>query len=79
MTLAIPLSPDTESKLRHRAAAVGKDPSVYAAQLLETAINHSDLDPILKPLRQQFAATGVTDEQLIDQITHARDEYRKQR
>ncbi|HEY8747934.1 MAG TPA: hypothetical protein VIM11_08170 [Tepidisphaeraceae bacterium] len=79
MTLTIPLSPDTESKLRDRAAAEGKDPSVVAAQLLEAAINRPALDELLAPLRRQFAATGNTDEQLVEQITQARDAYRKQR
>ena len=79
MTLSIPLSPDTESKLRRRAAAEGKDPAAVAAQLLEDAVNRPALDELLAPLRQQFAATGDSDEQLVDQITQARDAYRKQR
>jgi hypothetical protein len=79
MTLTIPLSPDTESKLRRRAATEGKDPSAYAAQLLEAAMNRTNLDELLAPLRQQFAATGNTDQLLVDQITEAREAYRKQR
>ena len=77
MTLSIPLSSETESKLRRRAAAVGADLSAYAAKVLEDALNRSTLDELLEPLRRQFAEGGETDEQLIEHIAHARDAYRK--
>jgi hypothetical protein len=79
MTLSIPLSPETESKLRTRAAAEGKEPSAYAAQLIENAVNRSDLEELLAPLRQQFADGGETDEQLVEQISLSRDAYREHR
>jgi hypothetical protein len=77
MTISIPLSPETESKLRTRAAAEGTDLSVYAAKLIEDAVNRPDLEELLAPLRRQFAASGDSDEQLIEHITSARDAYRK--
>lgn len=78
MTLMVPVSPEVEAKLRSRAAAEGQDTSEYASKLLEDAVRRSSLDELLAPLRQQFAATGATDEQLIQQITDARAAYRKQ-
>jgi len=77
MTLSIPLSEETELKLRRRAAAEGSDPSSYAAKVLEDAMNRPDLDALLEPLRREFAEAGETDEQLIEHITQARDAYRK--
>jgi len=77
MTLSIPLTPETESTLRKRAAAEGADPSAYAAKVLEDAMNRPNLDELLEPLRQQFAEGAETDEQLIEHITQARDAYRK--
>jgi hypothetical protein len=78
MTLILPISPELEAKLRERAAAEGKDPTAYASRILEQAVSRPSLDEILAPLRQEFAAGGITDEQLTQQITEARDAYRKQ-
>ncbi|MGD0137979.1 MAG: hypothetical protein ABSD28_03830 [Tepidisphaeraceae bacterium] len=77
MSLVIPISPQVESKIRERAAAEGKEPTAYAAKLLEQAVSRLSLDEILAPLRQEFAACGTSDEQLLQQITEARDAYRK--
>jgi hypothetical protein len=79
MTLIIPISPQVESKIRERAAAEGKEPTAYAAKLLEQAVSRISLDEILAPLRQEFAASGMTDEQLLQQITEARDAHRQAR
>jgi hypothetical protein len=79
MSLVIPISPQVESKIRERAAAEGKEPTAYAAKLLEQAVSRLSLDEILAPLRKEFAASGATDEQLLQQINEARDAYRKTR
>jgi hypothetical protein len=79
MTIHIPLSPETESRLRQRAAMEGSKLSAYAARLLEDAMRHPDLEELLAPLRGQFAEGGESDEQLIGHITQARDAYRKLR
>jgi hypothetical protein len=79
MSLVIPISPQVESKIRERAAAEGKEPTAYAAKLLEQAVSRLSLDEILAPLRQEFAASATTDAQLLQQITEARDAYRKTR
>lgn len=73
MTISVSLSPEAEAKLRQRAAAVGKDPAACASQILEQAVRRSSLEELLAPLREEFAASGTTDEQLIEQITQARD------
>jgi hypothetical protein len=78
MTLMVPLSPQVEEKLRARAAAEGKDPTAYASKVLEQAVNRPSLDEILAPLRQEFADSGTTDEELVRQIIEARESYRNQ-
>ena len=78
MTIVVSISPQVESKLRERASAEGKDPAAYASKILEQAIVRPSLDELLAPLRQEFAASGTTDEQLIEQITEARAAYRKE-
>jgi len=52
MTLSIALSPQIEAKLKERAAAKGKDPTAYAAELVEEAVTKPSLDEILAPFRQ---------------------------
>jgi len=79
MTLVVPISPQVEAKLRERAAAEGKGPAEYASKVLEQAVARPSLDELLAPLRQQFAASGTTDEELMRQITKAREAYRNQR
>jgi hypothetical protein len=44
----------------------------------ERAAAHPDLDAILAPLRTQFASSGVTGGQLIQDITAAQMEYRSE-
>jgi hypothetical protein len=79
MTLTLSLSAEAEAKLRQRAAAEGADPAAYASKLLEQAVTKPSLDELLAPLRREFAASGASDEQLVQQISEARDAYRNQR
>ncbi|HXE53503.1 MAG TPA: hypothetical protein VN541_10830 [Tepidisphaeraceae bacterium] len=39
----------------------------------------TDLDTILASLRKEFADSGVSDEESIEQINEARDEYHRSR
>jgi hypothetical protein len=66
MTLAIPISPDTEARLAAKAKAVGMDTQTYAAHVLQAAANRSALDEILEPVRRQFAEGGMTEEELAE-------------
>jgi hypothetical protein len=85
MTLSIPLKPEAEAALRQRAAASGKDPATVAAELLERVLTHTGgltrerLAEISGKTYQGFLATGMTDEQLgeeLEKIKHA-DRSRK--
>lgn len=79
MTLVVPVSPEVEARLRQQAAAEGKELGAYASKLLEQAVGRCSLGELLAPLREQFAASGTTDEELVQQITDARTAYRNQR
>jgi predicted transcriptional regulator len=76
MTLQISISSETESRLRHLAESAGKDVSTFVSQLVEQAAAKPALDELLAPLRQQFAESGVTDQELVEQITAAQQAYR---
>jgi hypothetical protein len=79
MELQINISAEAESKLKERAAAEGKDPTAYASELVEQAVKKPSLDAVLAPLRTEFEDSGMTDDQLLEQIMAAQAEYRKQR
>jgi cytochrome P450 len=76
MTLSIQISSQAEERLRRQARAAGKEIGAYVAELVEQVVARSALDELLAPLRQQFAGSGVSDEQLVEQITEAQDAYR---
>lgn len=79
MSLTVSLSPESEARLRQRATAEGVEPGAYASKLLEIAVARQSLQDVLAPLREEFAASGTTDDQLLEEITAARDVFRAQR
>jgi hypothetical protein len=76
MMLSIDIPPQTEERLRQQAEAAGQDMPSYVSQLIERSATKSSLDEILSPLRKHFAETGISDEELVDDITNAQAEYR---
>ena len=76
MTLTISIPATTEARLREIAQAAGTDLSGYVSKLLEEAAARPALEELLAPLRKQFADSGITDEQLVEQITSAQAAYR---
>ena len=66
MTINISLTPEAETKLRQRAAVLGKDLGTVASDLLEQAITRPSLDELLAPARKQVAESGLSDDQLDD-------------
>lgn len=80
MTIQIPISAETEAKLREKAAEVGQDIIDYAAGVLERIAEppHS-LREISGPLFDEFKASGMTDDELGDFLDDAKHRMRKQR
>jgi hypothetical protein len=79
MAITITLSPEDTKKLAERAAAAGQDVLVYVQQIVKRDIARpvpQDIDEILAPLREEFARSGISDEELLADINAARDEYR---
>jgi hypothetical protein len=73
MTLTIELTPDQESRLRERAARQGQDPADYARALIDRGLTLPSLDEVLAPIRQDFAESGMSEEELESLIEGARD------
>jgi ribosomal protein L12E/L44/L45/RPP1/RPP2 len=79
MTLDIPLSSEAEKRLRERAAAAGVDVRSCARRLLEEALTKPSLDEVLAPIRQRFAASGVSEEELAEGLERERRLMREER
>ncbi len=79
MTLTLQLNADTEDRLRRQAEVAGLEVAAYATRLLAQTVARPSIDELLAPLRKEFEGSGTTDEQLVDQVTEARDSYRADR
>jgi hypothetical protein len=66
MTLSISISPGAEAKLIERAAAEGKDPTAYAAELVESAVSRPTLQELLSKSQAEFASTGMGRQEMMD-------------
>jgi hypothetical protein len=79
MTINISLTPEAESKLRERAAVLGKDLVTLASDLLEQAITRPSVDELLAPARKQVADSGMSDDQLDSLFRDVLKEVRNQK
>jgi predicted DNA binding CopG/RHH family protein len=76
MLLSIDITSETESRLREQAEAAGMDVQTYVSELIEQAAARPSLEEQLAPVRKAFAQSGVSDQELIADITEAQAEYR---
>lgn len=74
MTLTLPA--DVEKRLAERAAQDSKTVEALASELIERAVKPGErtFDEILAPFRQEFAESGMTEEELDALIEEARQE-----
>jgi hypothetical protein len=78
MTINVSLTPEAETRLRQRAANLGKDLATVASDLLEDAVRRPSVDELLAPARKQVAESGISDQALDtlfrDVLKEVRDE-----
>lgn len=80
MTIPIPISPETEARLRQRAQASGEDLPAYIAKLVSHfAEPPTPLEELSGPIFEAFKASGMTDDQLGDLLENAKHEMRAER
>lgn len=79
MDLTVSIAPDIATKLRERAAATGKAPEAYAAEVLARDVTRPSIDEILAPVREDFAKTGISEEELMNLGRRAADAARTER
>jgi len=76
MVLSIDITSQAEARLRKQAQAAGKDVKTYVSDLVEQAAARPSLDEVLAPLRNEFEDSGISDQELIEDITEAQAQYR---
>ena len=79
MVLHVPISSETEAKLKAKAAVAGMDLSTFAARTLERAASKPSLEEVLAPLREEFKRSGMSEDELVDLLEKAKHEARTER
>ncbi|MCK6484545.1 MAG: hypothetical protein L6R00_10480 [Phycisphaerae bacterium] len=75
MTLEVSLSPDTEAKLRERAAASGKDVVAYVVEAVEEKLRTpASLAELLAPIHAATRQSGMSEDEIDTLIEETRDE-----
>lgn len=75
MNITIEIAPDKEEMLAERAKSSGH-PNVaeYVKGLINKDLTAPSLDELLRPVREEFEASGMTDEELDSLIEVTREE-----
>ena len=76
MALSVHITPETEAQLKAKAAAAGLDVETFAARTLERVAARPPLNDVLAPLRAEFEGSGMSEEQLVDLLEHAKHDDR---
>lgn len=80
MSVLLDLSPEVESKLRARAEVAGEDLPAFIARLLTYfSARSTSLMELSGPIYQNFLASGMTDDELADELERAKHEARAAR
>ena len=79
MSLTVPISREVEAKLQAKAAGAGIDVQTFAARALERIALKPSLDEVLAPLRAEFEATGMSEDELTKLLENAKHELHADR
>ncbi|HEX4796343.1 MAG TPA: hypothetical protein VH370_21320 [Humisphaera sp.] len=80
MSLTITLPPEAEAKLKMRAAAAGEDLPSYVSKLVtHFAEPPTSLDELSGPIYRNFLASGMTEDELGEELERAKHEMRAER
>jgi len=90
MTISISLRPDEELELSERARQSGREVEEYIHDLIRkdltgtgaretTGESSQSIDQILAPIREGFAQSGMTEEEVMAHFHEVREEVRRER
>jgi hypothetical protein len=80
MTLMINIPPESESRLKERAAASGQDVSTYVSELVRHfAEPPRSLEELSGPIYRRFLESGMSDDELGEELERAKQAMRAER
>ncbi|MBI3653417.1 MAG: hypothetical protein HY231_20495 [Acidobacteria bacterium] len=79
MDVTISIPPDIEGKLVERAKSSGYATEDYITQLIVKDISRKSLRDIFAPVREEIAASGISEDELDALLVEARDEAFQER
>ena len=80
MTLIISVPPESEARLKQRAAASGQDVSTFVSQLVRQLFDvPRSLEELSGPIQERFAASGMSEEELGEELERAKHAARADR
>ena len=80
MQLTISVPPESEAKLKARAAAAGQDVADFVSQMVRHFVEPpTPLEKLSGPIYQKFLESGMSDEYLSEELERAKHEMRAQR
>jgi len=78
-TLTISLPPNVSSALAERARRSGRDATEYVEDLVERDVCRPSLDELLAPVREDFARSGMTEDELDELVDEIREEIHQEK
>jgi len=80
MSFTISLPAESEERLKQRAVESGKDVSTYVSELVKHfAEPPTPLEELSGPIHQRFIESGMTEEELAEELERAKHEMRAER
>ena len=79
MTLTIQLPSDAEARIAEKARRAGVDVTTYVQRVLQVDATRPPLDELLKPVRDAFNQSGMTEEQLGNLLVNAKKQMHADR
>lgn len=79
MTLTLNLPDEEQELLARKAQAAGMSVQEYAERIVRAAAVRPPIDEVLRPVREAFRASGMSDHELGDLLETAKHEMRADR
>jgi hypothetical protein len=79
MTLTVDLADADAQRLAEKARAAGVDVQTYVERLVRLAATCAPLDDVLRPVREAFQASGMSEDELGELLEEAKHEMRRER
>jgi hypothetical protein len=79
VVLNLSISAEAEAKLKVKAAMAGIDVATFASRTLERFASRPTLEEVLRPLRDEFDKSGMTEDELAEFLEQVKHEARAER